>query len=800
MVGITSTVVGVAVSRGILKAADDFQILQQRLAQVTESQQQVNVLFRALSGSAQSLRLPVEDVTELFVKLRQSNSSLGLTFGQTKKVTEAVSAALRISGATGQAASSSLLQFGQAMAKGRLDGDEFRTVAENASEVLRVLERRFNVSRGEILKWREEGKLTAEMVANALIGEVDNLNARVAKLPPTLSQAATSFRNNVLMMIADSSDLQTAMGNIAQGIIDIGNWLRDNGPLVKGTVEWTAKIWLAVTALRTLKTTAEALGGVAIIRAMLGLGTVGAGSVGGIFAMGAAGAGIGFIARDLREAADESKRLKNIADATKKPWDELVKEFNAAKVEMDRLVGLQKQLQEGALNIADLESKHGIKDAVELNRKVIAQRRIVDVTGQALGRQGSEAQTMAGGGGVVAPPLADATKDTTDKRISALLTLLDLNIDVARVTKALNAEMERQQKIADNDSRSFEDRAEAASRVVAIQKGLTDQMSRGMDVQRKQAIEDIKTIGSLSKIAVLNDEQKQRLTELKTAEEERLRTMELTNEEQLESRDLINDINEAFEEQRKKVNILIVAIRALAGANAEAIKPKEPKDRLGDRLDRQLSDMLRLAPGEMVRAYFETIGLAIDEGGQSIAEKMREALGNAFSNIGNNVIQQGMRKIGQWFDDKAILAGLGKMIANMGLHTTVLGKFLVSIYKTIAKNPLLSGFALLAIGGAMVAYGNKLGGAASGKAGGFDGYGNGLGIGGAPATQPYVFQNRPYQNPMQGMGSTPDARGNVTVNATIIGPNDPQAQRQIADLVNNASRRGLVTGSAMRTR
>jgi tape measure domain-containing protein len=82
-------------------------------------------------------------------------------------LTESISQALRLSGASATEAQSSLLQFGQALASGVLRGEEFNSVVENSPRLAQALADGLNVPIGRLRKLAEEGRLTADVVVNA---------------------------------------------------------------------------------------------------------------------------------------------------------------------------------------------------------------------------------------------------------------------------------------------------------------------------------------------------------------------------------------------------------------------------------------------------------------------------------------------------------------------------------------------------------------------------------------------------------------------------------------------------------
>lgn len=183
----------------IVAAADAYTRLQNRLSVVAESQQHVNSLTDEMLRISTASRQPIEETAKTFTRFDLAMQQAGRSQSDTIRLTENVAKALKLGGATAGEAASALLQLSQAFNKGKLDGDEFRSVMENSPILVDELAKSMKVTRGELLKLAPEGKITAKIMADAWIGATDRINAAFDKLKPTIAESFTVLRSNAIV-------------------------------------------------------------------------------------------------------------------------------------------------------------------------------------------------------------------------------------------------------------------------------------------------------------------------------------------------------------------------------------------------------------------------------------------------------------------------------------------------------------------------------------------------------------------------------------------------------------------------
>mgnify|MGYP000010395343 FL=1 len=192
-----AALVGVGLSaQAILQSADAYTVLQNKLQNVSETAAQTDEITNRLFETANRTRTPVQETAQAFTRFDMALKNLGKSQDDSLRLTETVNKMLVVSGATANEAGSALLQLSQAFNKGKLDGDEFRSVMEVMPNAADAIAKSLGVTRGELLKLAPEGKITAQVMLDAFTAAAAGIDAKFGKTVPTLSQAMTVLRNN----------------------------------------------------------------------------------------------------------------------------------------------------------------------------------------------------------------------------------------------------------------------------------------------------------------------------------------------------------------------------------------------------------------------------------------------------------------------------------------------------------------------------------------------------------------------------------------------------------------------------
>lgn len=227
----------------------------------------INARLRLMTGSAEAAAAAQEEIYQAAMRSRgayadmadfvsQLGTVAGNAFTGTDELVafaEQIQKQMAISGASGASAQAALVQLTQGLASGTLRGEELNSVLEQTPMIAQTIAEYMGVTIGEMRELAGEGKVTAEVVKNAMLGAAEETNAQFEQMPMTWAQVWTMFQNVAIQAL--------------DPVLDAISWLANNidlvGPIVLGLgaafgVFLLAANWTNIcTAATTVLTTAQ---------------------------------------------------------------------------------------------------------------------------------------------------------------------------------------------------------------------------------------------------------------------------------------------------------------------------------------------------------------------------------------------------------------------------------------------------------------------------------------------------------------------------------------------------------------
>ena len=217
----------VSFAKGMAETADRMQVLDNQVRQTTAGEAEFAAVKGRLLQVANQTRADLSATTELYVKSSRALKDYGYSQEEVLKFTEATNNAMTIGGVAAEQQSAALLQLSQALGSGVLQGDEFKSIAEAAPILLDTIAEYMGKSRAEIKKLGSEGKLTADVIFQAISGSAEKFAEQAAKMPMTMGNALQIFRNNWQSLVGDMMNGTGIMSRVAAVIAFVANHLKE---------------------------------------------------------------------------------------------------------------------------------------------------------------------------------------------------------------------------------------------------------------------------------------------------------------------------------------------------------------------------------------------------------------------------------------------------------------------------------------------------------------------------------------------------------------------------------------------
>ncbi len=223
--------IGAAVSK-----MDTYTGLQNRLKLVTNNQIELNKATEDTFRIAQKTYSAWDSVLQVYQRFSDNSKTLNLSMDETARLTETVSKAVAISGASAAAADAALVQFGQALASGTLRGEELNSVMEQTPALAKAIAQGMGITVGELRSVAAEGKITSKEIVKALKNVQDDVDALFAKTDITIGQSLTLLNNEITKFVGESGKGSGAAQVLADSVQLLASNLEliSNGTMVLG--------------------------------------------------------------------------------------------------------------------------------------------------------------------------------------------------------------------------------------------------------------------------------------------------------------------------------------------------------------------------------------------------------------------------------------------------------------------------------------------------------------------------------------------------------------------------------------
>lgn len=196
-----------------------FTELTNKLRLVAGSESDVATLTNEVLAAANRSRAGLDAFGTTFQRINSAVKQVGGSQQEAIRITEALTKTIAVSGKSSAEQASALLQVSQAFNKGKLDGDEFRTVMEVLPEFADKLTKALGLTnRAALFEASKKGKIDLDAMRKAMSLLGDEADKNLGKAIPTVDQAFTRLSNSSTVLIGRLDQALGITKLLTQGI------------------------------------------------------------------------------------------------------------------------------------------------------------------------------------------------------------------------------------------------------------------------------------------------------------------------------------------------------------------------------------------------------------------------------------------------------------------------------------------------------------------------------------------------------------------------------------------------------
>ena len=221
----------------IIQAADAFVLLEARIKIATGEGVNFITGFEGVKQIANETFSSIANTGELFARITQASTTLGLAQGEILSVTKTINEAIKLSGGTAASADAAIIQLVQGLQSGVLRGEEFNSIMEQSPRLAQAMADGLGVTRGELRKMANDGKLTSEVVIDSVRSQTKVIEDEFATLPVTFGNSIQLLKNTMFEFVGSLNETVNQSGRMAAAVEYISDSIKNIDPSTIAAVE-----------------------------------------------------------------------------------------------------------------------------------------------------------------------------------------------------------------------------------------------------------------------------------------------------------------------------------------------------------------------------------------------------------------------------------------------------------------------------------------------------------------------------------------------------------------------------------
>jgi tape measure domain-containing protein len=244
--GIAATYLSFQGVQAAITVSDDYVNTLARLDLVNDKMQTTHELQDKIFKSAEAARGSYQDMAGVIGRMGILAAD---AFGSNDELiafSELMQKSFRVGGSSTMEQQSGMYQLSQAMAAGKLQGDEFRSIMENAPMLADAIAKFTGKSKGDLKDMSADGVISADIIKGAMFMMADDLNAKLETMPMTFGDVFAQLKNHALQQFGPVIERINDMLNSDRGqqfVAGIGSAISSAAAAINGLLDAAVNVY-----------------------------------------------------------------------------------------------------------------------------------------------------------------------------------------------------------------------------------------------------------------------------------------------------------------------------------------------------------------------------------------------------------------------------------------------------------------------------------------------------------------------------------------------------------------------------
>ena len=223
---------GAQIVSSLKEQADHYTELSNKIKLVSENEKQHAQAMAAVFDISMKTAQSTQAVSAVYQSFAQNAKELGISQRQVADVTETISKAVAISGASAAEAQNALTQFGQVLLMGRFRAQEYNSVMTQTPAVMQAIARGLGVTMAQLKAMSDDGELTTDKIISGIERSKASVDELYGKTSTTVSASLQNLSTATEKWVGELDSSLGATEAVASAINVLANNLDNAIPYV----------------------------------------------------------------------------------------------------------------------------------------------------------------------------------------------------------------------------------------------------------------------------------------------------------------------------------------------------------------------------------------------------------------------------------------------------------------------------------------------------------------------------------------------------------------------------------------